>query len=70
MSIKYFHNPRALFMFDPETYKTYVYETGEWVESNDLGCLDEIRFHTVELSISEALGMLSSRSAEQKCQAN
>ena len=60
MSNKFFRNPRALFMFDPKTYKTYVYKAEKWVESNESGFLDEIRFHTVELSMSEVLDLLLS----------
>jgi hypothetical protein len=70
MSNKFFRNHRALFMFDPRTYKTYSYETGKWVESNESGFLDEIRFHTVELSMSEVLHLLLSRGEEQNCQVN
>jgi hypothetical protein len=53
MSIKFFRNQRALFMFDPDTYKTFEYHAGRWVESNRPDCLDEIRFRTVEISMSE-----------------
>jgi hypothetical protein len=69
MSIKFFRNHRTLFMFDPETYKTFVYQAGKWVESNEPDCLDEIRFRTVELSMSEVLNSrVLSRKGEQNCQ--
>jgi hypothetical protein len=69
MSIKFFRNQRALFMFDPETYKTFVYQAGRWVESNQQDCLDEIRFRTVEISMSEVLAnRVLSRREEQNCQ--
>jgi hypothetical protein len=69
MSIKFFRNQRALFMFDPETYKTFVYQAGRWVESNQPDCLDEIRFRTVEISMSEILAnRVLNCKEEQNCQ--
>jgi hypothetical protein len=67
MSNKFFRNQQALFMFDPETYRTFVYNAGKWVETNESDCLDEIRFRTVELSISEATDtIVLNRGEEQK----
>lgn len=69
MSIKFFRNQRALFMFEPETYKTFVYQAGRWVESNQPDCLDEIRFRTVEISMSEILAnRVLNCKEEQSCQ--
>ena len=59
MSNKFFRNQNVLFMFDPETYRTFVYNTGKWVETKESDCLDEIRFRTVELSISEVTDRIS-----------
>jgi hypothetical protein len=55
MSIKFFKSQRALFMFDPETYKIFIHQEGKWLESNDPDCHEEVRFHTVELSMSTIL---------------
>jgi hypothetical protein len=69
MSTKFFRNQRALFMFEPETYKTFVYQAGRWVESNQPDCLDEIRFRTVEISMSEILAnRVLNCKEEQSCQ--
>lgn len=68
MSIKFFRSQRALFKFDPETYKTFVHHAGRWVESNQQDCLDEIRFRTVEISMSEIIDRrVLSRKEEQNC---
>jgi hypothetical protein len=69
MSNKFFRNDRALFMFDPETYEIFVYKAGRWVKTKESDCLDEIRFRTVELSISQVADkiVLPLRD-EQKCQ--
>ena len=69
MSNKFFRNQRAVFMFDPETYRAFVYKAGKWVETNESDCLDEIRFRTVELSISEVTDrIVLNRGEEQKYQ--
>jgi hypothetical protein len=69
MSNKFFRNQRAVFMFDPETYRAFVYKAGKWVETNESDCLDEIRFRTVELSISEVTDtILLNRGEKQKYQ--
>ena len=68
MSNKFFRNDRALFMFNPETYEIFVYKAGSWVETKESDCLDEIRFRTVELSISEVADkIVLPHSEEQKC---
>jgi hypothetical protein len=42
-------------MFDPDTFKVYLYDAGRWVESDDLKLREDIRFRSVELSQNEAL---------------
>ena len=54
-------------MFDPETDRAFVYKAGKWVETNESDCLDEIRFRTVELSMSEML-ISSDVSSEGNCE--
>ena len=55
MSVKFFRNDRFLCMFDPETFKVYLYLDGRWTESKDPAVLEDIRLRSVELSRSEAL---------------
>jgi hypothetical protein len=42
-------------MFDPETFKMYLYREGSWVESKDPLLREDIRMRSVELSREEAL---------------
>jgi hypothetical protein len=55
MSVTFFRNDRVLCMFDPETFKLYLYQHGSWVESEDPKLREDIRFSSVELSREEAL---------------
>jgi len=55
MSLKFFCNQHALFRFDPETCEICIYEKGMWLVSNDPVLINEIRYKTVEVSMSEAL---------------
>lgn len=50
MSVTFFRNDRILCMFDPETFKLYLYQHGAWVESDDAKLREDIRFSSVELS--------------------
>jgi hypothetical protein len=43
-------------MFDPETFKMYLYRDGRWIESEDPAIREDIRLRSVELSRREALG--------------
>jgi hypothetical protein len=54
MSTKFFRNHRAVYKFDPENCKSFVYQGGVWRELNEPDRLDEIRYRTVELSLAEA----------------
>jgi|MudIll2142460700_1097286.scaffolds.fasta_scaffold116031_2 hypothetical protein len=56
MSVKFFRNDRLLCMFDPETFKMYLYRDGRWIESEDPTIREDIRLRSVELSRREALG--------------
>jgi len=56
MSVKFFRNDRFLCMFDPETFKMYLYQQGRWIESRDPAVREDIRLRSVELSRREALG--------------
>jgi hypothetical protein len=55
VSVKYFQNEQAVCMFDPDTFKVYLYDAGRWVESEDPMLREDIRFRSVELSRREAL---------------
>jgi hypothetical protein len=59
LSVKFFRNERFLCMFDPETFKMYLYRDGGWIESKDPAVREEIRLRSVELSREEALGHAS-----------
>ncbi|MGE5258475.1 MAG: hypothetical protein ACM3KE_17495 [Hyphomicrobiales bacterium] len=54
-SVKYFRNDQAIYMFDPETFKVYVRDGGGWLESDDPGLREDIRFRSIELSRAEVL---------------
>jgi hypothetical protein len=56
MSVKFFRNDRFLCMFDPETFKMYLFQEGTWIESKDPAIREDIRLRSVELSRREALG--------------
>ncbi len=56
MSVQFFRNDRLLCMFDPETFKMYLYRDGRWIESEDPTIREDIRLRSVELSRREALG--------------
>jgi len=43
MSVKFFRNDRLLCMFDPETFKMYLYRDGRWIESEDPAIREDIR---------------------------
>jgi hypothetical protein len=60
MSVKFFRNDHAIFMFNPETYQIHLYQSGNWIESNDLKLREDIRFRSVELSRKEALQLSDS----------
>lgn len=36
VSAWFFENDHAVCMFDPDTFKVYLYDAGRWVESDDL----------------------------------
>jgi hypothetical protein len=55
VSAWFFENDHAVCMFDPDTFKVYLYDAGRWVESDDLKLREDIRFRSVELSQNEAL---------------
>ena len=55
VSVKFFRNEHALCMFDPDTFKIYLYDADQWVESDDLKLREAIRLSSVELSREEAL---------------
>ena len=55
VSVKFFRKEHALCMFDPDTFKIYLYNEDRWVESDDLKLREEIRLSSVELSRNEAL---------------
>ena len=52
-SVAFFRNNHAIYMFDPETFKVYVCEGGRWLESDDPGLREDIRFRSIELSQAE-----------------
>lgn len=54
-SVKFFQNGHAVFLFDPDTFKVYLYAAGRWVESDDMKLREDIRFRSLELSRKEAL---------------
>jgi hypothetical protein len=56
---KYFRNDQAIYMFDPETFKLYVHDGGTWLESDDPGLRDAIRYRSIELSRAEVLKRVS-----------
>jgi hypothetical protein len=58
-SFKFFRNDRFLCMFDPETFKIYLYREGHWIESDDPVLREDIRLCSVELSWKEAIGQAS-----------
>ncbi len=55
MTAKFFRSDRFLCMFDPETFKMYLYRDGRWIESKDPALRENIRMRSVELSHEEAL---------------
>jgi hypothetical protein len=55
VSVKFFQKDHSVCMFDPDTFKVYLYDAGRWVESDDLKLREDIRFRSVELSQNEAL---------------
>ena len=55
MSVKFFRSDLTLCMFDPETFKMYLYREGRRIESNDPALREDIRLRSVELSPHEAL---------------
>jgi hypothetical protein len=61
LHVKFFRNEHGVCLFDPDTFKMYVYDNGRWVESDDLRLREEIRFRSVELSRREALQHVAAR---------
>lgn len=55
VSVKFFQNNHVVCMFDPDTFKVYLYDAGRWVESDDPELREDIRFRSVELSSDEAM---------------
>ena len=55
ISLKFFRNDHAVCMFDPDTFKVYLYDAGRWIQSDDLALREDIRFRSVELSRDEAM---------------
>jgi hypothetical protein len=54
MSIKFFKGGRDVYKFDPESLKSFVYRAGGWQELKTPEHIEEIRYRTVELSLTEA----------------
>jgi hypothetical protein len=63
MSTKFFRSSRALYKFDPESFKSFVYGAGGWIELKEPERIEEIRFRTIELSLSEALSTCGAAAA-------
>ena len=55
MSMKFFRTDQDFFKFDPESAKSFVYRAGQWQELVEPAGIEELRFRTVELSLSEAV---------------
>jgi hypothetical protein len=58
-SVRFFSSHHGLCLFDPDTYKIFMYHNGSWVESIDPDFRETIRFGSVELSRQEALNILA-----------
>jgi hypothetical protein len=35
MSVRFFRNQKIFYMFDPDTFRVYRFESGRWVRSDD-----------------------------------
>jgi hypothetical protein len=55
MGVRFFRNEQALYMFDPDTFRVYRFESGRWVLSDDIRLREEIRFRSIEVSCAEAM---------------
>ena len=55
MSMKYFCKDDVPVVFDPDTFKIYMFIGDRWIEVGDEKLRDMIRFHAREISRSEAL---------------
>jgi hypothetical protein len=58
MSVRFFRHDHSLYMFDPDTFQVYRFDSGRWVLSEDAMLREEIRFRSVEVSCAEALPVL------------
>jgi len=61
MSMKYFRKDDMPVMFDPETHRVCMLLGDRWIEVEDESLRDAIRFHTTEISRSEAMTLAARR---------
>ena len=61
MSIKFFKGDRDVYKFDPESLKSFVYRAGGWQELKTPEHIEEIRYRTVELSLTEVARRFSAK---------